>query len=173
MQNNTTPKVRAVQCDYRASEAEVYEALKRATAPMTEAWARIRKAKRIGLKFNQDKQPHNRVYFEGQLQQLVTEKVARAFLRLLRERTDAELICSDVSAYVMYGAAHITETLTFASVFRDFGVHFADGTKPPYKTVNVPRLGGNRGLMFQEYVLPEAAVDVDEFISVAKLKNNA
>jgi len=169
MQNNTTPKVRAVQCDYRASEAEIYEALKRATAPMTEAWARIRKAKRIGLKFNQDKQPHNRVYFEGQLQQLVTEKVARAFLRLLRERTDAELICSDVSAYVMYGAAHITETLTFASVFRDFGVHFADGTKPPYKTVNVP--GG--GLMFQEYVLPEAAVDVDEFISVAKLKNHA
>ncbi len=169
MQNNTTPKVRAVQCDYRASEAEVYEALKRATAPMTEAWARIRKAKRIGLKFNQDKQPHNRVYFEGQLQQLVSEKVARAFLRLLRERTDAELICSDVSAYVMYGAAHITETLTFASVFRDFGIHFADGTKPPYKTVNVP--GG--GLMFQEYVLPEAAVDVDEFISVAKLKNHA
>ena len=93
MQNNSIPKVRAVQCDYRATEEEVYQALRRATAPLTEAWQRIRHAKRIGIKFNQDKQPHNRVYFEGQLQQLVSEKVARAFLRLLRERTDAELIC--------------------------------------------------------------------------------
>jgi hypothetical protein len=162
------PKVRAVQCDYRATEQEIYNALVRATAPMTDAWQRIRKAKRIGLKFNQDKQPHNRVYFEGQLQQLVSEKVARAFLRLLSERTDADLICSDVSAYVMHGA-NIEETLTFANVLRDYNVHFADGTKPPYKSVAVP--GG--GFMFQEYVLPEAAVDVDEFISVAKLKNHA
>src|SRR5262249_32651618 len=110
MSINAMPKVRAVQCDYRAGEEEVYQALKRATAPLTAAWERIRKAKCIGLKFNQDKQPHNRVYFEGQLQQLVSVKVARAFLRLLREHTDAELVCSDVSAYVMYGAAPITET---------------------------------------------------------------
>jgi uncharacterized protein (DUF362 family) len=165
----TMPKVRAVQCDSRASEEEVYQALKRATDPLTEAWQRVRKAKRIGLKFNQDKQPHNRVYHEGQLQQLVSEKVARAFLRLLRERTNAELVCSDVSAYVMYGAATIEQTLTFASVLRDYGVHFADGTRPPYKTVQTP--GGGR--MFAEYLLPAAAVEVDEFISVAKLKNHA
>lgn len=168
MQIHSTPTVRAVQCDYRATETEIYQTLARTTAPMTAAWQRIRKAKRIGLKFNQDKQPHNRVYYEGQLQQLVSEKVARAFLRLLRERTDAELICSDVSAYVMHGAK-LEETLTFAAVLRDYDVAFADGTKPPYKTVAVP--GG--GLMFQEYVLPAAAVDVDEFISVAKLKNHA
>ena len=162
------PKVSAVHCHYHASEAQIYEALVRATAPLTEAWQRIRKAKRIGLKFNQDKQPHNRVYYEGHLQQLVSEKVARAFLRLLRERTDADLICSDVSAYVMHGAK-LADTLTFEEVFRNYGVQYADGTKPPYKTVTVP--GG--GLMFQEYVLPAAAVDVDEFISVAKLKNHA
>ncbi|MBX3014157.1 MAG: DUF362 domain-containing protein [Caldilineaceae bacterium] len=172
MKHNPTlsprPQVRAVHCDYRATEETIYQALVRATAPMTSAWQRIRKAKRIGLKFNQDKQTHNRVYYEGQLQQLVSEKVARAFLRLLRERTDAELICSDVSAYVMYGA-DLKDTLTFAQALRDYGVTYADGTKPPYKTVRVP--GG--GLMFQEYVLPEAAVDVDEFISVAKLKNHA
>lgn len=162
------PNVSAVHCDYRASEAQIYAALVRATAPFTTAWQRIRKAKRIGLKFNQDKQPHNRVYYEGHLQQLVSEKVARAFLRLLRERTNAELICSDVSGYVMHGAK-IEDTLTFEEVFRNYGVKFADGTKPPYKTVRVP--GG--GLMFQEYVLPEAAVDVDEFISIAKLKNHA
>jgi hypothetical protein len=76
--------VRAVRCDYRADEDEVYEALKRATAPLTDAWAKLAKAKRIGIKFNQDKEPKNRVYYEGQLQQLVSEKVGRAFLRLLR-----------------------------------------------------------------------------------------
>jgi len=161
-------KVRAVHCDHRAGEEEIYQALKRASAPLTEAWRRIGKAKRIGLKFNQDKQPHNRIYHAGHLQQLVSERVARAFLRLLRERSNAELVCSDVSGYVMGGIATIEETLTFAEVFRDYGVHFADGTKPPYKTVTVP--GG--GLMFDEYVLPAAAVDVDEFISVAKLKNH-
>ncbi len=166
--NHPLPKVRAVHCDHRASEDEIYQSLKQATAAMTEAWQRIRKAKRIGLKFNQDKEPHSRLYHAGHLQQLVSERVARAFLRLLRERTDAELICSDVSAYVMGGYATIEETLTFADIFRDFGVRFADGTKPPYKTVTVP--GG--GLMFNEYVLPEAAIDVDEFISVAKLKNH-
>jgi uncharacterized protein (DUF362 family) len=163
------PIVRAVQCDYQASEDEIYQALQRATAPLTTAWQRIRKAKRIGLKFNQDKQPHNRIFYAGQLQQLVSEKVARAFLRLLRERTDAELVCSDVSGYVLHGMATIAETLTYASIFRDYGVAFADGTQPPYKTVRTP--GG--GLMFAEYLLPEAAVDVDEFISVAKLKNHA
>ena len=166
--NPIRPKVRAVHCDYRASETEIYEALKQATAPLTAAWQRVRKAKRIGLKFNQDKQPENRLYHAGHLQQLVSERVARAFLRLLRERTDAELVCSDVSGYVLAGMAKIEETLTFAEIFRDFGVRFADGTQPPYKTVSVP--GG--GLMFDQYLLPADAVDVDEFISVAKLKNH-
>ncbi|MEZ4660324.1 MAG: hypothetical protein R2911_22420 [Caldilineaceae bacterium] len=85
--NDAAPhyKVRAVECHYEASEDAVYEALKRATAPLTDSWERLRKAKRIGIKFNQDKEPKNRVYFEGQLQQLVSTKVARAFLRLLRK----------------------------------------------------------------------------------------
>ena len=47
-------KVRAVHCDYRATDEEVYQALKRATDPLTEAWDKLRKAKRIGIKFNQD-----------------------------------------------------------------------------------------------------------------------
>ena len=65
MQSNTTPKVRAVHCDYQASEEEVYQALKRATDPLTESWKKLRCAKRIGIKFNQDKEPKNRVYYEG------------------------------------------------------------------------------------------------------------
>ncbi len=170
MNNGKTQyKVRAVQCDYRATEASIYEALKRATDPLTETWTRLRKAKRIGIKFNHDKEPKNRVYFEGNLQQLVSEKVARAFLRLLRERTDAELIAPDVSFYTMYNGATIEQTCTHAQVFRDYGVEYANGIEGPHKTVSVP--GG--GQMFRQYVLPAAAVDVDEFISVAKIKNHA
>ena len=40
---NSAYKVRAVQCDYRASEEEVYEALKRATDPLTDSWDRLRR----------------------------------------------------------------------------------------------------------------------------------
>ncbi|MCC9075168.1 DUF362 domain-containing protein [Litorilinea aerophila] len=162
-------KVRAVHCDYRASDDEVYEALKRATDPLTESWERLRRAKRIGIKFNQDKEPKNRVYFEGQLQQLVTKKVGRAVLRLLRERTDAELIAADVSFYTMYNGATVEETTTFADLFQEFDVTYVDGTRPPYKVVEVP--GG--GQMFRQYLLPEGAVEVDEFVSVAKMKNHA
>jgi hypothetical protein len=162
-------KVRAVQCDYRATEASIYEALKRATDPLTESWNRLRKAKRIGIKFNHDKEIKNRVYFEGNLQQLVSHKVARAFLRLLRERTDAELVAPDVSFYTMYNGATLAQTCTFAEIFKEFGVEYINGIEPPHKTVSVP--GG--GQMFRQYVLPAGAVEVDEFISVAKLKNHA
>lgn len=162
-------KVRAVQCDYRATEAAIYEALKRATDPLTESWNRLRKAKRIGIKFNHDKEIKNRVYFEGNLQQLVSHKVARAFLRLLRERTDAELVAPDVSFYTMYNGATLAQTCTFAEIFKEFGVEYINGIEPPHKTVSVP--GG--GQMFRQYVLPAGAVEVDEFISVAKLKNHA
>ena len=162
-------KVRAVQCDYRATEASIYEALKQATDPLTESWNRLRKAKRIGIKFNHDKEIKNRVYFEGNLQQLVSHKVARAFLRLLRERTDAELVAPDVSFYTMYNGATLAQTCTFAEIFKEFGVEYINGIEPPHKTVSVP--GG--GQMFRQYVLPAGAVEVDEFISVAKLKNHA
>ena len=95
--------------------------------------------------------------------------MARAFLRLLRERTDAHLVAPDVSFYTMYNGATIDQTNTFAQIFRDFGVEYVDGTQPPYKRVAVP--GG--GQMFEQYLLPEGAVEVDEFVSVAKLKNHA
>jgi hypothetical protein len=99
----------------------------------------------------------------------VSEKVARAFLRLLREQTNAELYAPDVSFYTMYNGATVAETNTFAQVYKDYGVHYIDGTQPPYKLVSVP--GG--GQMFQQYLAPAGAVEVDEFISVAKLKNHA
>jgi hypothetical protein len=60
-------------------------------------------------------------------------------------------------------------TGTVLPILREFDVTHVDGTKPPYRTVSVP--GG--GQMFRQYLLPESAVDVDEFISVCKIKNHA
>lgn len=163
-------KVRAVHCHYQAPDDEVYAALKRATDPLDESWERLKKARRIGIKFNQDKEPKNRVYFEGMLQQLVSKKLARAFLRLLRERTDAHIVVPDVSFYTMYHeGVTLEQTMTFADIFKEFEVEYVNGIEPPFKRVEVP--GG--GQMFAQYLLPEGAVEVDEFISVAKMKNHA
>lgn len=161
--------VRAVHCDYRATDEEVYQALKRATDPLTEAWDKLKRAKRIGIKFNQDKPVDRWVFFEDQLQQLVSAKVARATLRLLRERTNAEIIHSDVSFYAMYEKTDPNVTGTVLPILKEFDVTHVDATKPPYRTVSVP--GG--GQMFRQYLLPESSLDVDEFISVAKMKNHA
>lgn len=162
-------KVRAAHCDYRAEEDQIYEVLKRATDPLTETWDRLAAAKRIGIKFNQDKPTDRWIRYEGQLQQLVSEKLARAFLRLMRERTDAELIAPDVSFYAMYEGTDPQETGTLMPILREFDVEFIDGTQPPYKTYPVP--GG--GQMFSQYLLPQRAMEVDEFISVGKMKNHA
>lgn len=169
MSNAKQYRVRAVHCDYRATNEEVYQALKRATDPLTEAWEKLTKAKRIGIKFNQDKPIDRWVFAHGQLQQLVSAKVARATLRLLRERTNAEIVHTDVSFYAMYEDTDPWVTGTVLPILREFGVTHFDGTKPPYRTVSVP--GG--GQMFRQYLLPESAVDVDEFISVCKIKNHA
>ena len=161
--------VRAVACDYTASDEDVYAALRRATDPLTDAWDKLRKAKRIGLKINQDKPRDRWVFYDGQLQQLVSSKVVRAVLRLLRERTDAELICTDVSFYAMYEGTNPLDSGTAIPLLREFGVKYVDGTKSPYRYVETP--GG--GLMFRRYLLPASVLDVDEFISVAKMKNHA
>ncbi|HIC68399.1 MAG TPA: hypothetical protein EYO90_02585, partial [Candidatus Latescibacteria bacterium] len=79
--------VRAVRCDHRSSDEEVYESLVRATAPLTRAWEKLQKADRIVLKFNM---AHTKILnFEGRRQELVDDATCRAVLRLLRERTSA------------------------------------------------------------------------------------
>ena len=91
------PQVRAIHCDHRADEEQVYAELVRVTAPLDAAWAKLKAAKRIGIKFNQAWRPDRMVYHKGQLLQLVSEKVARATLRLLREETNADLLCTEIS----------------------------------------------------------------------------
>ena len=91
--------VRAVHCDHRSDNEAVYEALKRATEPLTHAWEKLGDAKTIAIKFNQDFAPDRTPYFKGMRQQLVSDAVAAATIRLLREKTNAELFFTDTSVF--------------------------------------------------------------------------
>jgi uncharacterized protein (DUF362 family) len=165
----TNDTVRAVYCDYRSSDEDVYQALKRACDPLDRTWQRLSKARRIGIKFNQDWLREAVVMHQGQRQQLVSDSVARAMLRLLKERTNAELFAVDIGlegvrAHVMDGSS--TQLLP---VFREFNLPFIEGTQAQTVWADVP--GG--GLMFDRYPLPRPVVEADEIVSVQKLKNHA
>ena len=169
--STSTPQyaVRAVSCDHLADDEVVYEALKAATAPLDRVWSRLQKAERIAIKFNQDKAPKNVVHFAGQRQQLVSDSVVRATVRLLREKTDAQLFCAEASAYVMGGGETVENTTNVAPILREFGVGYFDGTKPPYKPAQTP--GG--GLMFRQYMMIPDIIKGDPMVSVATIKNHA
>ena len=169
MSAQTQPIVRAVHCDHQSSDEEVYEALQRATAPLDAAWAKLKAAKTISIKFNQAWRPNELRYHAGRLQELVDFQVARAVLRLLRENTSADITCCEVAVMGGAGKQHtVEETITLLPVLREFEVPFVDGDQPPVRSVSVP--GG--GLMFAQYVLPESVVDADCFVSVQKAKNH-
>ena len=174
MSSTSQYRVRAVQCDYRASDEEVYQALKRAASPLSASWKKLKRAERITIKFNQAWPPDRLVYLEHQLQELVDPVVARATLRLLREETDAEIVCTEISTSAGHrDGLNAIDTITLLPVLKEFGVEFAEGNEPPHTVAKVP--GG--GLMFDQYLLPESVVDADgggktAFVSVQKLKNH-
>lgn len=161
--------VRAVRCHYQASDEEVYQALRRATAPLVRSWKKLRLASRIAIKFNQDWPPAKVVRYEGQLQELVSEKMTRAVLRLLREMTNAEIISCDTSVHAHADPSLTVEACsTIADVLREFGVVHYDSNLVPIRTVSVP--GG--GLMFRQYVMPEPLLSADAVVSVQTIKNH-
>jgi uncharacterized protein (DUF362 family) len=171
MDQNIHPKayrVRAVQCDYRSSDEEVYQTLKRAVDPLERSWDTLSRARRIGIKFNQDWNPTRVPYYEGHRQQLVSDPVARATLRLLRERTRAELFCIDVGVEPIPPGGTRDDCTNLLPVMREYNVPFIDGHAVPVKWVSVP--GG--GQMFGCYPVPEPITEADAFISVQKMKNH-
>jgi uncharacterized protein (DUF362 family) len=162
-------RVRAVHCDHRAEDEEVYQALKRATDPLTRSWEKIEAAQRITCKFNQAFVPERLVYLEGNLQELVDFKTARATLRLIREHNpNAEIVCTEIAGDPRR-LERPEEHITLMPVLKEYDATFVDGNVPPLKTYSVP--GG--GLMFQQYLLPECVVDTDAFVSVQKIKSHA
>ena len=159
--------VRALHCDHRASEEEIYEVLKRTTDPLERSWKKLEKARRIVLKFNMIKPPERIEYFAGRRRELVDDAVARAVLRLLRERTTAELVATDTYPY---GNGHVTpDDFNYRYILDDFGVRYVDSNLPPFATYDVP--GG--GCMFDRYLLNAIFAEADEVVSIAKMKNHA
>lgn len=160
-------KVRASHCDHRASEEEIYQVLKRTTAPLTRSWERIEKARKIVLKFNMIKYRESIQYFAGRRRELVDDSVCRAVLRLLKERTSAKLVATDT---FVYGNGYRTpEDFNYRHLLEYYGVEYVDSNLPPFATYEVP--GG--GSMFDRYLLSACFADADEVISVAKMKNHA
>jgi uncharacterized protein (DUF362 family) len=163
-------RVRAVHCEHRASDEEVYRALKRATEPLQGSWNKIRRARRITIKFNQVFPPERRHYVEGVLQELVDSKVARATLRLLRENNPAaEVLCPETSPEARRAGVPLETNVAHVPLLKEYGVTLVEGDQPPFKVCPVP--GG--GAMFRQYVLPQSAVDSDAFVSVSKMKSHA
>jgi uncharacterized protein (DUF362 family) len=160
-------KVRASHCHHRASEEEIYQVLRRTTDPLQRSWAKLEKARRVVLKFNMIK-PRERIeYFAGRRRELVDDAVARAVLRLLRERTTAELIATDTYPY---GNGHVTpHDFNYRHILEEFDVRYVDSNLPPFATFTVP--GG--GSMFDQYVLNAVFDEADEVVSIAKMKNHA
>ena len=147
----------------------MYQALKRATQPLSRSWDKLRKAKRIAIKFNQDKEPRNLVTWQNHRVQLASDSVVRATLRLLRENTKAELFCVDVSFYSHYvEQAKNVQTLQIGHLLKEFDVTYIDGNKDVV-WAEVP--GG--GLMFDKYPVTREFAGMDEWVSVQKLKNHA
>jgi uncharacterized protein (DUF362 family) len=158
--------VRAVRCDHRASEEEIYATLQRLTAPLARSWEKLEAARTIVLKTNMVWPPERLQYFAGRRREHVDEAVFRGVLRLLRERTSARLIVADTTQYV--GDPRPARDINFLPLLEEFGVEYLEANDPPFATLEVP--GG--GLMFQRYLLPACLAEADAVVSVAKLKNH-
>ena len=158
-------KVRAGYCYHRASEEEIYETLRRITDPLDRTWSRLESADRIVLKFNMMKLPDRLHYFAGRRRELVDEVVCRCVLRLLRERTTAQLTVTDTNPYT---PEHLMgDNFNYAHILREFDADFVDSNADPIQTYEVP--GG--GLMFDCYEL-SGFFEGAEGVSVSKMKNH-
>ena len=161
-------RVRAVRCDYTANDEDVYHALKRAVDPLDRAWQRLAAAKRIGIKFNQEGTPGRVIMRHGHRQQLVSDPVVRATIRLLKERTSAEIFVVDVGVEALGPSGSRLECTTILPILQEFGVPYVDGTQTPVTWAPVP--GG--GLLFGSYPVPAPSLEADAVVSVQKAKNH-
>jgi len=159
--------VRAARCPHTSTQQVVDETLRRITEGLTRSWARLEKARRIAIKVNLVLEPENIRLTDGRRQELVDDLVLRATLRLLRERTNAELFLVD-STYHPEGERANCD-VHFLPLLREFGVGYVECTRRDLAWYDVP--GG--GLLFRRYRLNPCFRDADAFVSVATLKSHA
>ena len=163
------PVVRAVHCDHTADDETVYQAVLAATASLDRVWTRLGAAKRITIKFNQAWDPAELARYRGRYRELVDPAVARAVLRLLRERTSAELRCVEIATMIRgRDDLSFASAMNLAQVLAEYGITTENGNTAAHRICDVP--GG--GSMFARYQLPESVVDTDAFVTVQKIKNH-
>ena len=160
-------KVRAIPCNHKASQEEIYERLKTITAPLTRSWEKIEKARKVGIKVNMQRRSDNVRRFGGRRQELVDDEVLSASLRLLRERTDAHIFVLDTSTAPP--GERPGPDFNMRPIFEQFDMPYIEASDPPFERYKVP--GG--GVMFSEYQLSAALGEADAFLSIAKMKNHA
>ena len=165
---NRLYKVRAAHCDYRASQEEIDQAVRRVALPLERSWEKLRKARRIGIKFNQDWPQFKLVTNEGHLQQLASVQVMRAVLRLLREETSAELVCIDIGVESIMNKVSDGSATNAMPALQAYDVPFIELSEHETRWVDVP--GG--GMMFDRYPVGVPALDCDEIVDVQKIKNH-
>ena len=166
MKNTKDYAVRATHCSHEASLDEIYHKLKEITAPLSRSWGKIERAKKVGIKVNMQFRTQSIRYIGGRRQELVDDDVLRASLRLLRERTDAELFALDTSTAPP--GQRPGEDFNTRPILDEYGVHYVEAGDPPLERYKVP--GG--GLMFSEYQLSAELGEADAFVSIAKMKNH-
>ena len=111
------------------------------------------------------KLPDRIIYYEGRRRELVDEAVCRSVLKLLRERTTADIFVTDTNPYTQDHA--MGDRFNYAHILNEYGVSFVDSNADPIRTYDVP--GG--GLMFDRYEL-SGCFEGAEVVSVAKMKNH-
>ena len=160
--NQKNDKVNAIGCDHRSDRDTIYKALKDVTASLCTSWQRLAKARKIAVKFNAVWPPDRLPIYAGIYRELVDPKVMHGVLRLLREKTDAEL-------YVVDTTLTGTESdVYFKPLLQELGVHFVNASKPPVQWMDIPE----NGLMFNRYYMPQILAEADEVVTVAKLKSH-
>ena len=158
--------VRALRCSHTASAEEIYQKLKEVTAPLSRSWDQIEGARRVGIKVNMQMLPEGVRRFAGRRQELVDDEVVRGLVRILRERTDAELFVIDTSRPQPGQAAGAD--FNMRPLFDELGVGYVEANEPRLREYEVP--GG--GLMFDRYTLHEAFGEADAFVSLSKMKSH-
>ncbi len=166
MQEEKDYKVRATHCSHQASLDEIYQKLREITAPLKRSWDKIEKAQKIGIKVNMQFRTQEIRYIGGRRQELVDDDVLRATLRLLRERSDAEIFALDTS--MAPAGQRPGDDFNTKPILDEYGVSYVEAGDPPLERYTVP--GG--GLMFSEYQLAAALGEADAFVSLAKMKNH-
>ena len=105
----------------------------------------------------------NPEYFHGRRRQTVDDAVCRAVLRLLGERTSAEVVATDTNGFLAPGEPNPGHN--YLCHLEEFGASYHESNLPPFAPYEVP--GGGR--MFDRYNLSTCFQDAHAVVSVAKM----